>query len=139
MRLRALLVGFGVVLAVAWGSGVPRPWFTPGELAPIVPARLVLPVPTPAGPASAAVVSRRIGHAFGGWSVVREISIHRVVVMTIEAASLEHAKDITALAVEPYQSDHFEALVYFVEPGQRDASTFRYRWTPTGGFQRENF
>lgn len=139
MRLRALLVGCGVVVALALGSGVPRFLFPPGPLALVEPARLHLPEATPAGPASAAVVSRRVGHAFGGWRVVREISIHRVVVMTIEAADPTRAMDIAPLAIEPYQPDHYEALVYFVESGPAGHPTFRIRWTPRGGFVHEAF
>lgn len=139
MRLRALLVGCGVVVAVVWGSGVPRLLIPPGPLAPVAPVRLLLPAATPAGPASAAVVSRRVGHAFGGWRVVREISIHRVVVMTIEAAEPTRAMDIAPLAIEPYQPDHHEALVYFVEPGRTSGPAFRIRWTPRDGFVHEAF
>lgn len=109
-----------------------------GPLAAVARPQLPLPEATPAGPSSAAVVSRRVGHTWGGWRVVREISIHRVVVMTIEAADLSHAQDIATLVVEPYQADHFEALIYFVEPGGENPA-FRIRWTPKTRFAKEHF
>lgn len=137
MSFRLAVLAGGVILLMGAGAGVR--WWSSGSLAPVAPARLQLPEATPAGPSSAAVVSRRVGHAWGGWRVVREISIHRVVVMTIEAADLSHAQDIATLVVEPYQSDHFEALVYFVAPGAGDAPPFRIRWTPKTGFVHERF
>lgn len=126
------------ILVLAGAVSVFRP-ADDGPLAHVAPPRLALPEATTAGPSSAAVVSRRVGHAWGGWRVVREISIHRVVVMTIEAADLSHAQDIATLAVEPYQADHFEAVIYFVEPARAEIPAFRIRWTPKAGFVEEHF
>lgn len=110
-----------------------------GPLPQLARPHLVLPEAATSGPSSAAVVSRRVGHAWGGWRVAREISIHRVVVMTIEAADLGHAQDIAVLVVEPYQATHLEALIYFVEPGRGETPAFRIRWTPRTGFAEEHF
>lgn len=90
---------------------------------------------SPVEPASAKLVARRLGHTWGGWRVLDEVSAHRVAVVHIEVERMNEARRISQQIVEPYKAKYHEVLMYFVPPGHRGLlPTLRVQWTPKGGY-----
>jgi hypothetical protein len=101
-----------------------------------------IPRPTPAAQAASAL-TRALNHVDRGqsggrmpvWTVVSATSAHHVMVVDVEAARPDTARQIATQIVEPLRDRYEEVLVYFHKPG--DAKVFperRIQWTPRGGY-----
>lgn len=90
---------------------------------------------SPVEPASARLVARRLGHTWGGWKVLDEVSAHRVAVVHVEVERLNESRRIAQQIVEPYKAKYHEVLIYFSPPGHRGPlPSLRIQWTPNGGY-----
>lgn len=108
-----------------------------GRTAPdtLPPAEEAATSSSPVEPASARLVARRLGHTWGGWRVVDEVSAHRVAVVHLEVERLSEARRIAQQIVEPYKAKYYEVLMYFSPPGHRDPlPSLRIQWTPKAGY-----
>lgn len=70
------------------------------------------------------------------WTVVGAKSAHHVMVVDVEAARPEQARDIAVQLVEPLRGRYEEVLVYVRKPGalHDDLAARRIQWTPRGGY-----
>lgn len=101
----------------------------------VPPAQTAALSSSPVEPPSARLVARRLGHTWGGWRVLDEVSAHRVAVVHIEVERLNESRRIARQIVEPYKAKYHEVLMYFTPPGHRDPlPTLRVQWTPKGGY-----
>ncbi len=99
------------------------------------PAQVSALSASPVEPASARLVARRLGHTWGGWRVLDEVSAHRVAVVHVEVERLSESRRIAQQIVEPYKAKYHEVLIYFTPPGHRDSlPTLRMQWTPKDGY-----
>jgi hypothetical protein len=135
---RVLRVVVGPVTSLAAGA-FGLVWFATHTSFPATaPPHLLLPNVMP--PASARDVAQRSGHEWGGWRVLREVSVNHVAVIDVEAHRPANARLIAEQVLEPYTWRHIEVLIYFVPPEHRRAdATLRLRWTPTGGIEELSY
>lgn len=113
--------------------------FVVRELGAARSERLDIPdAPTAFHEPSRSTLVRQIGHrqrTWGGWTVVKELPAHHVLVVQVEAEQPENALKVTYQLVEPVKDRYAEILVYFYRPWRRGVlASRRVQWTPAGGY-----
>ena len=69
------------------------------------------------------------------WTVTRANSAHSVLVVDVEAARVDNAREIAEQIVKPVRSrGYHEILIYVYETGNPDAAARRVQWTPRTGY-----
>jgi hypothetical protein len=78
----------------------------------------------------------RAGTRFPGWTVTRSYSAHHMMIVEVEAAVPQHARQIAAQLVEPLEGRYDEVLVYVRDPGASldELAGRRVQWTKRSGY-----
>ena len=74
--------------------------------------------------------------ADGHWTVTHAVSVHRVMVVDVDAQSAEDTLAIAARIVDPVRRlEYDEILIYFRQSANHKApADRRVQWTPSGGY-----
>ena len=87
-------------------------------------------------------LSARAFRAAPAWTVTKTTAANYTLVVEVDAARLDQARQIAELIVAPVRARGYQEVLVYVQPqGRHDATTEirRVQWTSRGGFVEINY